>query len=112
MCTTRPDSLHTPSTGTSDGRACLSLFPLQPVAPVPATTQHAKGISMDEVFEQRWRKAYEVRALERESRQGQSQVKAWASRRQLPDAASQPDGGRETPVAFMLNYFPPCKCAG
>ena len=31
---------------------------------------------MDELFEHRWRKAYEVRALERESRQGRSQVRA------------------------------------
>ena len=54
--------------------------PLQAVPPPGATQlpgqkpEHTKKPSMDELFEHRWRKAYEVRALERESRQGRSQV--------------------------------------
>lgn len=39
---------------------------------LPQQAQHAKRASMEEVFEHRWRKAYEVRALERENRQARS----------------------------------------
>ncbi|KAL4457278.1 hypothetical protein ABPG75_012143 [Micractinium tetrahymenae] len=39
---------------------------------LPQQSQHAKKASMEDVFEHRWRKAYEVRALERESRQASS----------------------------------------
>lgn len=43
---------------------------------MPTTAHHGKKASVEEVFEHRWRKAYEVRAMERESRQAKSQVGA------------------------------------
>lgn len=43
---------------------------------------------MEDVFEQRWRKAYEVRALERESREGHSQVRR--GRRRCSGSRMQP----------------------
>lgn len=57
---------------------------------------------MDDVFEQRWRKAYEVRALERESRSGagKSQVRALSSRFASVQAACML-GGWEHVCSFL-----------
>lgn len=45
---------------------------------LPPGGEHAGKPHVEEVFEHRWRKAYEVRALEREGRHANSQV--WAAR--------------------------------
>lgn len=76
-----PHSL--PGAAAPDGWTFLSPPPLPPplrlqaaVAPPQVLPHQTAGDKprVDELFEHRWRKAYEVRALERESRQAKGQV--------------------------------------
>jgi len=53
-------------------RLPVRLLPQAP--PLPPGCEGAGKPHVDELFEHRWRKAHEVRALERESRHAKSQV--------------------------------------